>query len=253
MNVKKIIAAAAASVVAVSTMAVAASAANYAGLYFQTNTYGFRNNLAQGRAIYWDEFDEAADYATWEYTDVEITGDGQYTVSFNKSIEQDTNAGAENAWNILGLQTNISHNDYPDVQITIDSLKVDGVEVADAKNGVCGYEESKISIDSYSDGCHGITDTIVDVYSIGLFNNWNTDQQIIDPSASFGGKVELTFTITGLGSAGGDEGEASGTGDTNAATNSNKGNADTGIEGVAVVAGIAVLAAGAIIVAKKRK
>lgn len=41
-------------------------------------------------------------------------------------------------------------------------------------------------------------------------------------------------------------------GATNTAT-ADKGNADTGIEGVAVVAGIAILAAGAVVIAKKRK
>lgn len=42
-------------------------------------------------------------------------------------------------------------------------------------------------------------------------------------------------------------------GDTAAATDASKGNADTGIEGVAAVAGLALVAAGAIIVSKKRK
>ena len=41
-------------------------------------------------------------------------------------------------------------------------------------------------------------------------------------------------------------------GDTNAPTTNDKGAADTGVEGVAVVAGLAVIAAGAVIIAKKR-
>ena len=45
----------------------------------------------------------------------------------------------------------------------------------------------------------------------------------------------------------------SGAGNTNAPTSSNKGNADTGVEGVAVVAGLAIVAAGAVVIAKKRK
>ena len=273
MNFKKIMAGVVASVAAVSTMAVAASAANYAGLYFQTNVYGFRNNIAQGQAVYWDEFNDAAPYATWEYTDVEITGDGQYTVSFKKSIEQDTNGGPETFWNLLGLSTNIPSADYPDLKITIDSLKVDGVEIAEAKNGVASGE-SKLSVDDYSDGNHGITSTIVDVYTVGLQNAWNPDEQIVDATKSFGSEVVLTFTISGMGGdAASDDGagEADGTaseddgnaGDGTAADNntvgntttttSDKTNADTGVEGVAVVAGIAVLATGAIVIAKKRK
>ena len=39
----------------------------------------------------------------------------------------------------------------------------------------------------------------------------------------------------------------------NAPSTSDKNNADTGVEGVAAVAGVAIIAAGAIIIAKKRK
>ena len=42
-------------------------------------------------------------------------------------------------------------------------------------------------------------------------------------------------------------------GDTDADDTDDKGNADTGVEGVAAVAGLAIVAAGAIVVAKKRK
>ena len=47
--------------------------------------------------------------------------------------------------------------------------------------------------------------------------------------------------------------EDSGAGDTSAPTNSNKGNADTGVEGVAVVAGVALVAAAAVVISRKRK
>ena len=47
--------------------------------------------------------------------------------------------------------------------------------------------------------------------------------------------------------------EDSGAGDTSAPTNSNKGNADTGVEGVAVVAGVALVAATAVVISRKRK
>ncbi len=47
--------------------------------------------------------------------------------------------------------------------------------------------------------------------------------------------------------------EAPATGDVDAATDSDKGSPDTGIEDVAVVAGLAIVAAGAVLVSKKRK
>ena len=283
MNLKKIVAASVASVMAMGTMAVAANALS-AGLVYQTNAWTFRNSIAQSEAIWWDpDFGDQMNYDNWKANDVEITGDGTYTVSFEKDILEDCKDGPEKSWNILGLQTDIRVADYPDVQITIDSMKVDGVEIPEAKNAVLGTEDpGNLTYDDYADGCNGITSTVVGVCYIGFQNNWNPDEQVIDPTASFGSKVEVTFTVSGLGDGSDDEGAASddegaasddegaasgddgaasgsndapaaGTGSTNTATGSNKGNADTGIEGVAVVAGIAVLAAGAIVVAKKRK
>ena len=251
MNFKKIIATAVASVATVSAMAVAASALS-AGLIYQTTVWSFRNTIAQSGGIWWDEFDEANSYDTWIVNDANITGDGTYTVSFEKNIVEDCKDGPETAWNFLKLQTDIPSADYPDVQITIDSLKVDGVEVAAAKNAVQGTDKTD-GKDQYADGCNGITGTVVDAYLVGFFNTWNADETVIS-SSDFGGKVEVTFTITGLGSA--DDGTAADNntvGDTTTNTGNDKTSADTGVEGVAVVAGIAVLAAGAIVVAKKRK
>lgn len=58
-------------------------------------------------------------------------------------------------------------------------------------------------------------------------------------------------TVTDTATA--DNTAAAAAGNTNAAAATSKGSADTGIEGVAVVAGLAVIAAGAVIVSKKRK
>lgn len=54
-------------------------------------------------------------------------------------------------------------------------------------------------------------------------------------------------------SAGADDGAAPAAGDVDAATDSSKGSPDTGVEDVAAVAGIAVLALGAFVVTKNRK
>ncbi len=50
-----------------------------------------------------------------------------------------------------------------------------------------------------------------------------------------------------------EEDEAPATGDVDASTDSSKGSPDTGVEDVAVVAGLAIVAAGAVLVSKKRK
>lgn len=241
MNFKKILGAAVASVMAVSTMAVAANAAT-AGLGFQTDTFGFRNSILQSKAGWDSEEVGWEDFATWNYTDVTFDSDGQYTTSFEFSND---NEGTK--WNVLKLYTDVSAAEYPDFKITIDKMTVDGTDVtAGAQAAELVHENT--AADSYSDAGK---ENLVDTYCITLINTWISVTPV-DPTA-FGKKVELTFTVSGLGggdntAAGGDEGN----GDTSAPT-TDKNTPDTGVEGVAAVAGIAVLAAGAIIVAKKRK
>ena len=261
MKFKKIMAAAVASVMAMGTMAVAANAYT-AGLIFQTNAWNFRNNINQSKAYWTDpDFDDKMVFETWNYTDVEFTEDGTYTVSFEKNVMEDCKDGPETYWNFLKIQTNIPYDDISeDFNITVDKLTVDGVEIADAKKAI--VTEDDLNLDDYYD-ISGINDKKFKVVTVGFVNTWNDTQTVMDASASFGGKVEVTFTVTGLGEAapegdgedGGSEGSGSEGGDngnTGAPTN-DKQNADTGIEGVAAAAGIAALAAGAVVVAKKRK
>ena len=259
MKFKKIMAAAVASVMAIGTMAVAANAYT-AGLIFQTNAWNFRNNINQSKAYWTDpDFDDKMVFETWKYTDVEITTDGTYTVSFEKNVMEDCKDGPETYWNFLKIQTNIPYADISeDFNITVDKLTVDGVEIADAKNAI--VTEDDLNLDDYSD-ISGINDKKIKVVTVGFVNTWNDAQTVMDATASFGGKVEVTFTVTGLDEAvpegdgeDGESGEPEGgnNGNTSAPTD-DKQNADTGIEGVAVVAGIAVLAVGAVVVAKKRK
>ena len=253
MYFKKTIATAAVSDLAATAIAVNASAAN-AGLVFQTSAWTFRNNINQSQAIWWDpDFGDAMNFDTWNVNDVEITADGTYTVSFEKNVMEDCKDGPEQFWNFLKLQTDISAAEYPDVQITIDSLKVDGNEIAAAKTATQGSD--KVAKDDYSDIAS--VKEVSDGYLVGFYNTWNPEETVIS-SEDFGGKVECTFTITGYkaaeAAAPAEEAEApaASTGDTNTA-GADKSNADTGVEGVAAIAGIAIIAAGAIVIAKKRK
>ncbi len=252
MNLKKTIATAAVSALAVTAFAVSASAET-AGLIYQTNAWTFRNNITQSKAVWWDpDFGDAMEYDTWIVNDVEITADGTYTVSFEKNIMEDCKDGPEQFWNVLKLQTNISKEAYPDVQITIDSLKIDGKEIEAAKSAK--QSNDKVVTDDYSD----ITtvETVTDGYLVGFYNTWNADETVI-ASEDFGGKVECTFTVTGFKSgdtsAPAEDATQAPAGDANTGASTDKNNADTGVEGVAAIAGIAVIAAGAIVIAKKRK
>ncbi|MCM1055692.1 MAG: hypothetical protein NC394_09245 [Bacteroides sp.] len=255
MNFKKTIAAAAVSALAVSAFAVSASAET-AGLIFQTNAWTFRNTIGQSQAIWWDpDFGDAMNFDTWVANDLEITADGTYTVSFEKNIMEDCKDGPEQFWNFLKLQTDISAAEYPDVQITIDSLKVDGNEIAAATSAAQGTD--KVSKDDYFDSA--TVKEVADGYLVGFYNTWNGDETVIS-SEDFGGKVECTFTITGFKAADSaapaeeaPAAEAQAPTGNDAAATADKSNADTGVEGVAAIAGIAVIAAGAIVIAKKRK
>jgi len=262
MNFKKTAATIAVSALAATALAVTASAET-AGLIFQTNAWTFRNTIGQNKAIWWDpDFGDAMEFETWNAGDVEITADGTYTVSFEKNVMTDCKDGPEQFWNFLKLQTDISAAEYPDVQITIDSLKVDGKEIEAAKSAVQGTD--KTSDSEYFDST--TVKDVTDGYLVGFYNTWNPDETVIS-SEDFGGKVECTFTITGFKAADSapaaeetqapaaeeTKAPANNAGDTNTAAGADKNNADTGVEGVAAVAGIAIIAAGAIVIAKKRK
>ena len=96
---------------------------------------------------------------------------------------------------------------------------------------------------------------------IELFNAYGDTSAApaVDTSAiNFDEKIAVTFTISGVSEASADVDDSADTQapvvDTGAATDENKGGSpDTGVEGVAAVAGVAVLAAGAALVSKKRK
>lgn len=253
MKLRKLFAALAASAVAVSTMAVAASAVDaqgedgMAGLAFAGGDW-----LAQN----W--FDGNT-YAS-EMTNVVITGDGTYTVSAKAiatSVDEETGdeVAVEGTTDIAfaALQVVNGETLFPGMVITIDSVKLDGVEVA-------------LSGTPYTSSDDAVTTRV------NLFNEWvstlpedarTVDGLAADATATAVNKacgawteMSVTFTVTGAGGAAAEEAPADDTasaGDVDASTDSSKGSPDTGVADVAAVAGIAVVAAGAFIVAKKRK
>ena len=73
---------------------------------------------------------------------------------------------------------------------------------------------------------------------------------------SFDDSLSVTFTISGIGggdAAAEDATTADATTPADTTAGADKGSPDTGVEGIAAVAGVAVLAAGAVLVSKKRK
>ncbi len=254
MKVRRLLAAAAVAAIASAAVAATASAYN-AYLAWQTTPYSFRNGWTDAsygaatpyfnKAIVWGNttdmdqtFPDHADSFDWDiegyafdvdYTDAVVEADGTYTVSmdgFDWSID-----GAS-GFNLVQIST-----DFPvdgSVTVTSASIIVDGAVAATIENPVWEGDE---------------------YMTVNLVNIWNTDV------AAYTGAfptdtLAVEFTVAGLGGAAEEPAEepADAVVDTDAATEDNKGGSpDTGVEGVAAVAGLAVVAGGALLLSKKRK
>lgn len=261
MKIRKILAAAAGAAVAVSALATTAAAADYNGyIGFQTTTYSFRNEwdeasygLASGyfdKFVVWGDantdpetFPEYEDYFDYDvagylldatYTDVAITGDGTYTV---KAEGIDWGLKDETDFNLIFVSTDIPMD--AGAVCTSATVYVDGEAVKTYENPIC--DDTKA------------------YFNIGLVNIWNTDigsWGLAFPTES----LAVEFTIEGLGAAAAPEAdapaadvEAPAAGDVDAGTDSSKGSPDTGVEDVAVIGGLAILAGAAIAFTRKRK
>ena len=258
MKIRKILAAAAGAAVAVSALATTAAAADYTGyIGFQTTTYSFRNACYDGsyglesgyfnNFIVWGdantdpetfpEYEDNFDYdlagyllpAT--YTDVAITGDGTYTV---KAEGIDWGLKSESDFNLIFVSTDIPMD--AGAVCTSATVYVDGEAVKTVDNPICDETGAN--------------------FNIALANIWNTEigtWGLAFPTES----LAVEFTIEGLGAPAADEApvadEAPAAGDVDASTDSSKGSPDTGVEDVAVIGGLAILAGAAIAFTRKRK
>ena len=250
MKMTKVLAVIASAAVAATAMATAASAASYKGnISFQTASYSFRNGWSD--AGYGEATDYYDSYIVWgagdypeetypqyednfnydingytldaTYTDATITGDGTYTIS----AEVDWSVTGDSAFNLIQVSTDLP----ADGSVTIPNAKiiVDGAE--------------QVSIDNpIWEGTEYMT--------VNLCNIWNTE--VAAYTGAFPTKsLAVEFTVSGLGSAAAED--ATTAGDVDASTDSSKGSPDTGVEDVAVIGGLAVLAGAAIAFTRKRK
>ena len=247
MKTSKILAAVATAAVAASCVAVSASA--YTGyIGFQTSPYSFRNNWQDAsygkgtdyfdKIIIWggnsdETWPELADNFDWDisgyvfdadYTDTDITTDGTYTVTAS-GIDWALD-GADN-FNLIFVSTDIPNDGT--VTIKEASVIVDGVKTYTTDSFYVSENDPYLTVE--------------------LVNIWNTE--IGAYSGAFPTEsLAVEFTLEGLG--------APAVVDTDTDTDTtapaeDKGSPDTGVEGVAVVAGLAVVAAGALAISKKRK
>ncbi len=185
---------------------------------------------------------------------VTVTGAGDYTYSISGLDLDPSTITVIYAKDVAVESGSATTSAIDPINVSYKSLKINGEEVA-IKDGA----PSALSDAGVFDFC--------------LYNIWS-ENFIELPSANIN-SIELTISVN----AASDETEAPAAeseteaateavaesvteapaettapvADTNNTPASDKGNADTGIEGVAVVAAIAVLAGGAVVIAKKRK
>ena len=288
MKMKKFIGAAAAMAVA-GVLTVGAAAETYnAYIGFQTPAYSFRNAWNEAKygkdsefaglfttaAIVWggndpdtypdytDNFDYDVDgYAIpVTYTDVQIDKDGTYKVGITDfPWELDSSAG----FNMLFVSTDIPYdkeNKKSVATITDVKLLFDGVEQFKLDEAIVDEEEGNKS---------GYT-------RIDVTNDYNATAKEIGFHGTYPTNavktVEIEFTVSGLPAdepvdeptvdeptdeptvdEPTDEPTVDEPTDEPTTGDSTKPSTDTGVEGIAAVAGVALLAAGAVVIAKKRK
>ena len=275
MKLRNLFAGIAASAVALTSLAAVASA-NEAFLMYTDDSWA------------WGVW-SAAEFPAGT---TDVTGDGTYTVFVDNTVET-ANYTDEETGELVPAVANGAMVFCVDIDglakdYGFETAGVDGMDTAADKRALCneaGVTVSDVKVTTYNtDGTS--TDIAVDqskvLYGdiegngklrIEIQNEYgdSLNDPCIDKSTiSFDKKIAVTFTISGLGGAAAEETveeaapaaeeaapaaeeAAPAAGDVQAATTSAKGSPDTGIEDVAVVAGVAALAAGAFIVAKKRK
>lgn len=242
MKIRNIISAAAACAVAAAALVMPTSAEDsyVAGITWQSSSYYFRNNIAQSELLYWDnDLGEAAPLEGATYTDATITGDGTYTVELN--------GVKDGGWNMLKLETNIDLDATPDIKLEVTDVELNGASVDFDKEAAIMSDGAATASDDYSDWDFSIANT----GRIQLINVYDNLAAI--PNDTYE-SVKVTFTVSGMSAAdAGDASDATDTGAADVATGADKGSPDTGVEGIAAVAGLAVVAAGALAISRKRK
>ncbi len=261
MNLRKVLAGVMAAAVAATSAAVTVSAEPIEQGIF---VIGFGD--ADWKASFWGKDGDILD-SSYQQT-AKLEGNGVYTVTLDLSggyenpdhLDEETGDPivytTGNGIGAMGLHI---YGEYPTLGVDIQSVKFDGVELpkigstytndedggrrTNIYNAWAGYDAAKE--DHITKDAATATGTPFDITGI---TEWS--------------KVEVTFEVYGMeetaapaedAEAPAEDVAAPEAGDVDASTDSSKGSPDTGVEDVAVVAGLAIVAAGAVLVSKKRK
>lgn len=258
MNFKKVIATAAVSALAVSSLAVSAFAVADGDAYIQ---FAGGDWLASF-------YNDGKEYASYNDT-VTITGNGSYSVTLHAvsaftDEETGEDATAEGSTDIAFAALSVPNGEilFPGMIITIDSIEADGKAITLNGTPYTSSDDGKETrVNLYNEWVSALPDD-ARTASGDLSDATPT---AMDKAIGEWKTLTVNFTVSGIEGTATEATEATEapaateatqapTGDTNSSNSaSDKNNADTGVEGVAAVAGVAVIAAGAIVIAKKRK
>lgn len=261
MKITKILGAASAAVVSAAVLAASASAYEAFLMYASSD---------------WSV--QCMDATSENATTADVTGDGTYTVAISGFEWEDedtaemvpaTGTGAtvfcvdiDGLANALGCGKDAEG--YDALETAADKmafaqatgLKISDVVITatntDGTSTDIAVDESKL----YYGDIEGNGKIRLEIYN--AYGDTSKDAPIDAAGFSFDDSLSVTFTVsgTGMGAAADDTASDATTGeaaDNTATTTPDKGSPDTGVEGIAAVAGVAVLAAGAVLVSKKRK
>lgn len=264
MKITKILGAASAAVVSAAVMAASAGAYEAFLMYASSD---------------WSV--QCMEATSANATTADVTGDGTYTVSISGFEWEDeetaemvpaTANGAtvfcvdidglanalgcgKDAEGYEGLETSAEKMALAQATgLTISDVVITATN-SDGTSTDIAVDESKL----YYGDIEGNGKIRLEIYN--AYGETSKDAPIDAAGFSFDDALSVTFTISGTGmgdaAASDDNAADAATVDAaapadNAAASDGKGSPDTGVEGIAVVAGVAALAAGAVIVSKKR-
>ena len=261
MKITKILGAASAAVVSAAVLAASASAYEAFLMYASSD---------------WSV--QCMDATSENATTADVTGDGTYTVAISGFEWEDedtaemvpaTGTGAtvfcvdiDGLANALGCGKDAEG--YEGLETSADKMalaQATGLKISDVVITATNTDgtSTNIAVDEsklYYGDIEGNGKIRLEIYN--AYGDTSKDAPIDAASFSFDDSLSVTFTVsgTGLGAAADDTATDATTGeaaDNTATTTPDKGSPDTGVEGIAAVAGVAVLAAGAVLVSKKRK
>lgn len=264
MKITKILGAASAAVVSAAVMAASASAYEAFLMYASSD---------------WSV--QCMDATSANATTADVTGDGTYTVSISgfewedeetaEMVPATANGATVFCVDIDGLANALGcgkdAEGYEGLETSAEKMALaqatgltisDVVITATSTDGTTtdiAVDESKL----YYGDIEGNGKIRLEIYN--AYGETSKDAPIDPAGFSFDDTLSVTFTIsgTGMGDAAASDDNAADVATVdaeapadNAAASDGKGSPDTGVEGIAVVAGVAALAAGAVIVSKKR-